>query len=177
MASTPTRLMTFAEFEQLPDPVDGRLELRHGEVMKVPPAKLKHALAQERLRDLLKQAAGGAGSVHVELGIRVLPDGNYRTVDVAYAPKERWAQQDPEGYFIGAPELVVEVLSPSNTATEMRDRKKLCLENGCIEFWVVDLALREVEVSTRDGRGVTYTSGQEIPLFFGGSIAVDAIFS
>jgi Uma2 family endonuclease len=77
-----------------------------------------------------------------------------------------------------SPELVIEVLSPSNTAAEMRAKKKLCLENGSQQFWVVDKVHREVEVSTPDGRTVTYKAGQRIPLFFaaGKSISVDAIF-
>lgn len=169
--------MTFAEFEQLPTPQDGRLELRHGELVKVPPAKLKHAIAQEKLRKLLERAAAGAGSVYVKLGFRILPDREYRIADVVCATNDRWAQQDPEGYFTGAPDLVIEILSRSNTAAEMRDKKKLCLENGSMEFWIVDLNLREIEVSTRDGRFVTYKSGQEIPLFFDGHVAVDAIFA
>ena len=83
---------------------------------------------------------------------------------------------------MGSPDLVVEVLSPSNTETEIRDKQKLCLETGSREFWIVDTDLREVEVSTSGGQTVTYKSGQEIPLFFvenpgGGRLAVDAIFS
>jgi Uma2 family endonuclease len=169
--------MTFAEFEQLPTPEDGRLELRHGEVVKVPPPKLKHAIIQENLRELLKHAAAGAGRVFLEFGFKALPDGEYRIADVVFIAEDRWNQRKDGSYFIDAPDLVIEVLSPSNTATEMRDRKKVCLENGSVEFWIVDFALREIEVSTRDGHSVTYKSGQEIPLFFGGSVAVDAIFA
>jgi Uma2 family endonuclease len=32
------------------------------------------------------------------------------------------------------PELVIELISPSNTAAELREKKKLCLENGSREF-------------------------------------------
>jgi hypothetical protein len=42
---------------------------------------------------------------------------------------------------------------------------------------VVDGDHGETEVSTPDGHTVTYKSGQEIPLFFGGTLSVDAIFS
>ena len=79
----------------------------------------------------------------------------------------------------GAPKLVIEVLSPSNTVAEIIDKKTLCLENGSHEFWVVDIEHRQVEVSTPDGRGKTYKSGQHIPLFFAADaqLAVDAIFS
>jgi hypothetical protein len=63
-------------------------------------------------------------------------------------------------------ELAAEVLSPSSTAVEMRDRRSICLENGCLEFW------------TPDGHSVTSRGGQQIPLFFavGSKLAVDVIF-
>ena len=78
---------------------------------------------------------------------------------------------------MGAPDLVVEVLPPSNTAADMLDKRNLCLKNGSREFWVVDVDHRQVEVSTPDGHAITYKAGNEIPLFFGGRIPVDAIFS
>jgi len=169
--------MTFAEFEQLPWPDSVRYELRHGELVKVPPPKHGHFLIQQMLRDLLDRAAAGQGRAYTEAAFRALPDGEYRVADVAYASKERWVQQDTEGAFSGAPDLVIEVLSPSNTAAEMLDRRTLCLENGAREFWLVDAGHRQVEVSTPDGHTVTYKTGQEISLFFGGSVPVDAIFS
>ncbi len=58
----------------------------------------------------------------------------------------------------------------------MIDKERLCLENGAREFWVVDIDHRLVRVSTPDGLTVTYKDGQEIPLLFGGKLAVDAIF-
>ncbi len=177
MATTPTRLMTFAEFERLPWPRDCRYELRHGELFKVPPPKYKHFLLQQKLRELLQEAAGAAGKAYTEVGFRARPEGEFRIADVAYAANERWAQPDPEGYFTGAPDLLIEILSRSNTAAEMLDKRNLCLENDCREFWVVDLDHRQVEVSTPDGHTITYKSGQEIPLFFGGRLATHAIFS
>ncbi len=85
---------------------------------------------------------------------------------------------DLEDNIRGAPDLVIEVLSPSNSASEIYDRENLCLENGAREFWVVDPDRRQVKVSTQDGRTVTYQSGQEIPLqLFGNArMALDAIF-
>lgn len=177
MASTPTRLMTFAEFEQLPDPRDGRYELRRGELVKVPPPKYGHSLIHDILRELLTNAAAGAGRAFVEFGFRPKGNRDYRIADVAYAARERLARQNPQGYFEGAPDLVIEIISPANTMAEMLDRKILCLENGAREFWLVDAGHRQVEVSTPDGHTITYKTGQEIPLFFGGRIPVDAIFS
>jgi Uma2 family endonuclease len=104
-----------------------------------------------------------------------LPEHECWGADVAYLTRARWDSIDK--YLMGAPELVIEVLSPSNTMAKLRDKRKICLETGSREFWIVDTDLREVEVSTPGGHSVTYKSGQEIPLFFGGSIAVDEIFS
>ena len=178
MATTTTKLMTFAEFEQLPNPREGfRLELRHGELFQVAPPKLDHSRVQWQIRRLLERAAGDAAIVTTEFGFRPTPENNYLISDVTLASMERWNSTDPEGYFSGAPEIVIEVLSPSNTATEMLDKRNICLENGSREFWVVDTDHRQVEVSTPDGHTITYKSGQEIPLFFGGSLAVGAIFT
>ena len=179
MASTPTKIMTFAEAENLPDPQQGHYELHHGALVEVSIPKANHYIIQLQIQSLLVQSAGDSGKVGIEFGFRALPEYEYRRADVAYLAMSRFKSVDPKGYFEGAPDLVIEVLSPSNTATEIRDKKKLCLENGSREFWTVDIDHREVEVSTPDGHAVTYTVGQQIPLFFapGAYIPVDAIFS
>jgi Uma2 family endonuclease len=178
-SSTTTRLTTFAEFDRLPNLKGGHHELHHGEVIEVSPPKHGHLRAQRRLWRLLEAAAGQAGEVEIEVGYRPVPEHEYWVADVVFVTRERWDQVPDTGNLQGAPELVIEVLSPSNTASEIRDKKKMCLENGSQEFWVVDRNQREVEVSTPDGHTVTYKSGQEIPLFFapGAQINVDAIFS
>jgi Uma2 family endonuclease len=177
LAITPTRLMTFAEFEKLPDDAQGyRYELHHGELVKVAPPENRHFLIQQMLRDLLDQAAAGAGRAYTEVGFRPLPEHEYLIADVAYLSYELLAKYGDQEYFQGVPELVIEVLSPSNTPKQIADKRTLCLSNGGLEFWVVDGDQHQVEVSTPDGRIVTYKSGQEIPLRFGGRLAVAAIF-
>jgi Uma2 family endonuclease len=177
VASSTTRLMTVAEFEQLPDTDACRYELQHGELVTLAPPKLRHSRVQQTIRDLLQNAAAEAGSTYVELGFRPLPEYEFRYADVAWASRQQWGNQDFNSYFRGVPELVVEVLSPSNTVAEMIEKEKLCLENGGREFWVIDIDHLLVRVSTPDGHTVTYKDGQEIPLLFGGKLAVNAIFS
>ena len=176
MASIPTRMMTVAEFDQLPESPSCSYELRHGELFQVTRPVLKHVFVQKRLMALL-DSAGASGSALMEVGFRPLSEHELRVADVAYASEQRWSEQDPGGHFRGVPEIVIEVLSPSNTAAEMLDKEQICLENGGREFWVVDIDRRQVKVSTPDGRTVAYKSGQEIPLLFGGYLAVNAILS
>ncbi len=178
MAATSTKLMTFAEFEQRTRPSGVRHELRHGELVQVAPLKNRHFLIQQVLRDLLDGAAAGDGRAYTEVGFRALPEYEYRTADVAYLSAEELARHRAQDYLMGAPDLVIEVLSPSNTAQEMLDKEQVCLENGSREFWVVDAGRRQVRVSTSDGRVVTYKAGQQIPLVFapGKHLSVNAIF-
>ena len=143
--------MTFAEFEQLPEPQGYRLELHRGEPVQVPPPKNPHFVVQQTLRDLLANAAGTNGRVVTEVGFRAHSEFEFRIADVAYFSRESWAIFQTESYFKGAPELVIEVLSPSNTASEMLEKESLCLENGAREFWIVDMDHRLVKVSTPDG--------------------------
>ena len=169
--------MTFAEFEKLPD--NGRrYELRQGELVEMPPPKHGHKLIEMKLLRLLEAPAGSAGVISIEVGFRIVEEETYYVADVIYVDRERWNQIPADGYMIDAPELVVEVVSPSNTAREMRDKRRSCLMHGAREFWIVDPKTKEVEVCTPDGRSMTYKPGQALPLFFapGSTLAIDSIF-
>jgi Uma2 family endonuclease len=170
--------MTVEEFRALPETGPFYYELRHGDIVRVTRPKLRHHLLQDRLVELLRAGAPAGTYVSMEVAFRALPEYELRVADVAVVSKDRFEQADPNDNFRGAPDLVIEVLSPSNTAAEMFDKEKLCLENGCSEFWIVDGALRQVKVSTPDGITTTFSAGQEIPLrVFGGCVLkVDAIF-
>jgi Uma2 family endonuclease len=180
MANTTTHLMTVAEYEQIPERNEGfYYELHHGELVKVCFPKTRHYKTQWRLYELLAGVTGSAGFVGIEIAFRPLPEHEVWGADVAFVSKERWQRIDPDGYLLGSPELVIEVLSPSNTADEIQDKEKTCLEGGCREFWVVNEKRRQVKVTTPDGVTKTYHEGQQIPLtlFGAGSLAVSAIFT
>ncbi len=126
MSETTTRLMTVEEFRQLPETGPFYYELRHGELVQVTRPKLKHHKIQRRLRRLLEGPAGEAGVVEPEVAFRALPEHELRVADVAFVSKERWHRSGEEDNLRGAPELVIEVLSPSNTDDRtLRQRKAL----------------------------------------------------
>jgi Uma2 family endonuclease len=178
MGATTTKLMTFAEFEKLPDEVCRRHELRHGELVEVAEPKFKHLIMQRGVVQLLTAVCPPGAFVTTGFGFRVLPEYEYRRADVAYLSPERFAAAKGSDYFQGAPGMVIEILSPSNTKAEMRERAALCLANGCLEFWVLGQEKRRITISTPDGVTVAYHSGQVIPLrLFGDvSLPVDRIF-
>ena len=179
MGATTTRLMTFAEFEKVPDSQSCRYELRHGELVSMLPPVHRHVWLQRRIRRLLEARPPEGDIVEKEMPFRLMPDHEYWIADVAYMTRATWERIDPKGYLDCAPELVVEILSPSNTAAEMNDRKKTFLESGCREFWLVDAVNRQVDVSTPDGVTTTYRAGQAIPLplLGSGALPADDIFN
>jgi Uma2 family endonuclease len=87
-----------------------------------------------------------------------------RAADVAVISRERWAAVDPNDNLRGAPELVVEVKSPSNTPGRLRELVALCLANGSVECWIVDQEKKSVSVFQRDGAAVAYGIGDALPL-------------
>lgn len=179
MATTPIRLMTVEAFRQLPEPVGGLdYELRHGELVPVSRPKPKHHDVQTNLVDLLRPLIRQPGYLSMEAPFRAIPEHDLRAADVAFVAIERWRKALEAGDLFGAPDLVIEVLSPSTTASEMYDREQLCLDSGCQEFWVADIERRQVRVATPGGPARLYRSGQEIPLATcgGGLLAVELIF-
>ncbi|HET7910965.1 MAG TPA: Uma2 family endonuclease [Pseudolabrys sp.] len=170
--------MTVAEFEKLPAPPGGYYELRHGEAVLVPPPQKLHNRVRRRLFLLLEARLRSGGYVDVEVGFRPAPEHNILVADVAFVSAERWAAIGDHEWLSGSPELVIEVLSPSNSAKEMNDKEQLCLGSEGQQFWAVDPDLRLVKVTTRDGLTRTYRGGATISLadFGGETITVDSIF-
>lgn len=58
-----------------------------------------------------------------------------RAADVGWFSSERFSQIAGQTVFEMAPEICVEVLSPSNTPEEMREKKLLYFEAGAEEVW------------------------------------------
>jgi Uma2 family endonuclease len=151
---------TFDEFLNLPDPPSGHLELHHGQVILVPPRKHRHAEIQQALLELLLPLTRGKGLLTIEFPFRA-PGHEAWQADVGFVREDRRA--GITDYLMGAPDLVIEVLSPSNTVDEINDKMDVCMANGCLSFWVVDPKRRLVSVTEGD---VTrqYRASASIPL-------------
>jgi len=140
-------LITVEEYLKLPEPKEGHTELHHGEVVIMPPVKRGHQRRQRRILALLTQVLSEKGVAETETAFRPTPEHEVWQADVAYISFEREAAAGEYEYLTGAPELVVEVLSPSNTVDEIEDKRAICMANGCISFWVVDSKRQQVSVT------------------------------
>ena len=119
-----TTLLTFAEFEKLPDS-PGKRELLDGEIIEMPPATTRHAKIQKRIHARLEPCALDRhfGEVYTQVGFK-LGDRHWVQPDVSLVSPDQDQASDPEGYFEGAPRLAIEVISPANAAESVdQDRE------------------------------------------------------
>lgn len=171
-------LTTVDEYRQLPVRDDVIQELHWGQVVTLTRPQMKHSKVQYRLVELLRPLVAGRGIAAAEIPFRALPEYDLRGADVAYVSRERWDATGDDDNLRGSPELVIEVLSPSNTKEEMREKAALYLSTGGEEFWVVDVKRKTVSVTRRGAGTNVYGLGDSVPLTaFRAEIAVAAIFS
>lgn len=170
-------LMTVQQYHELPPRADVITELHWGQVVTLTRPKMRHAKLQSRLVRLLRPKAEHLGVVESEVAFRALAEYDLRGADVAFVSQQRWEATDDEDNLQGSPELVIEVLSPSNTKREMQEKATLYLATGALEFWIVDARHKNVTVIRREG-ALIYEIGQRIPLqLFGGDLSVSSIFA
>jgi Uma2 family endonuclease len=177
MAALP-QLMSVEQFRQLPED-EFEYELHFGEVVAMTRPKPRHWRLQKRIADLLEARLEAYGHVGVEIPFRLLPEFDLRAADVAVISHARMEAMDLDDDLRGAPELVIEVKSPSNTDRQLLQRAIFCLSRGAMEFWIVDTVRKSVTVLHPDGVPAVFAAGDSISLaaFGGGELAVDEIFA
>jgi len=171
-------LMTVEQFDALPERQDVFEELHWGLLVTLPRPKAWHVKLQMKLTQLLQPAAAERGYIVMELPFRAVAEYDLRAADVAFVSKSRWDEVN-DGYLFGPPELVIEIISPSNTESQLREYAALCLANGCQEFWAVDHKARTVTVTNKNGDAARYSAGMNVPtkLLGGAGLAVDQVFA
>jgi Uma2 family endonuclease len=114
--------------------VEGRIETdRHGRIIMSPPPAPRHGSYQSEIAYLLRSLMP-RGRVLTECPISTA-DG-VKAADVAWASPECMRALGARVCFPRAPEICVEVLSPSNTDAEMQEKSALYFNAGAKEVWM-----------------------------------------
>jgi Uma2 family endonuclease len=137
---------------------DRRLELVDGQVVEMGPPGGIHgrvvALISGRLLEHLSRAGGGqvlTGDVGFVLNLPSDPE-RVRAPDIAFVSSARLPGGEvPEGFLTGAPDLVVEVLSPSDNPLDVQQKVRDFLEAGSALVWIVAPRAKTVTVYRPDG--------------------------
>jgi Uma2 family endonuclease len=144
------KLITAEKLLAMPD--DGfRYELVRGELRKMPPAGSEHGYLAMRIASRLERHAdaNGLGRVYAaETGFKLASDPDtVRAPDTAFVSRERVEEAGRvAGYWPGAPDLAVEVVSPGDTHAQVVEKALAWLEAGCRMVLVADPERRTVTV-------------------------------
>lgn len=141
-------LLTVEDFVRLPESIgeqDVRYELVEGELITVSPGMLPHNLVRDKSLIVLRPFVDNRklGVVVAEQAFHLF-EGTIRVPDVAFVRSGREVATDRP--IEGAPDLAVEVASPSNTPREIDRRTSDYFAAGCRRVWVVYPEDREVYI-------------------------------
>jgi Uma2 family endonuclease len=141
--------LTIEEFERLPDE-DCRMELVRGVVVREPRARFEHGRKHADVVYVLRRHVEEhpVGKVcGAETGFILSTDPpTVRAPDAAFVAAARIPAGGVEGFFPGAPDLAVEIVSPSSTASDIQAKVFDYLDAGARLVWVVYPETRTVAV-------------------------------
>jgi Uma2 family endonuclease len=138
--------VSYADLERWPE--DGRrYELYDGEVYVVPSPLPLHQIVSARLHLALTEYANQHGSIvlYAPLDI-VLTEYDVVQPDLLFFSRERQTLIDPRKVTRHAPDLTIEILSPSTAGNDRGRKMQLLARHGVREYWLVDPDAVRIEV-------------------------------
>ncbi len=175
------RKFTYEDYRNTPDSI--RYELLDGELVEMPSPKEIHQRLVLSLGTLFNifVSTRNLGRVYIAPFDVVLSDTIVVQPDVMFVSNER-SHIITEDNIRGAPDLVVEILSPSNVRNDTEVKREFYERHGVKEYWIFDPYARNItvlllgengyEISGIYGEGQTLTS----PTLPGFSLNMDDIF-
>lgn len=150
------RKMTEEEFMHLPD--DGRkYELVNGEVQQVPSGHKHDIIGAGIIIKLGAHTKGHDYLASAQAGFRMV-NGNIRSSDAAFTLKERLPEGPSEGFEAFAPDLAIEIVSPSESMPDLLIKVAEYFASGAQQVWLLFPEQTRVNL---------YTSPFDVQILFG----------
>jgi Uma2 family endonuclease len=141
--------ITWHDVQQLPD--DGkRREAIQGELYVTPAPSVRHQRVSRSLERALYPIVldTGLGEVlHAPLGVEFPVSGEGVQPDIIVVSRAR-SGIVAESWIRGAPDIVIEILSPTTAHRDRGIKLQLYQRQGVAQYWIVDLEAGAVEVWT-----------------------------
>ena len=182
---TTTKLRTKLTYEDyLNTPDDERYELIDGELIMSPSPRWAHQDADMKIGSILhtfvkRRNLGVVCSAPFDV---VLSDTDVVQPDLLFVSRER-LHIITEHNIQGAPDLSIEILSPSTSARDRGYKRDLYAKHGVKEYWQVDTDAKRITVLSLNAHGdydvvAVYGVGQTLtsPLLPGFALNLDEIF-
>ena len=164
--SRPEIPFTYEDYKTLTASTDQRYELIDGDLYMAPSPTVTHQVISMNLVFLLEQHARETrcGRVLAAPLDVVLGEGDKRSVvqpDILFISNER-ENVVTEVEIAGAPDLIVEILSPGTAARDRGLKRALYARSGVREYWIVNPKLESIEVFSLGTRGYELSERYEL---------------
>ncbi len=104
------------------------------------------------------------GLVFTDVGFRLAEDPDtVRGPDIAFVSASRLRSGFPRGFFPGAPDLAVEVVSPGDKAGELQEKIREYLSSGVRLVWLADPRSQTVTAYRPSGEAHVYSGEEPVP--------------
>ena len=174
-------ILTLREFEKLPE--DGNLhELNEGALVLMTHPKYRHMAVSHKVLRALQEflTTHRVGEAYIEMAYLLAEDpATLRVPDVSFLRSERLSGVGDDEYLRGAPDLAVEVVSPSNPKMDLEQKIRQYQTAGVAFIWALYPDRRCVDVFDAVRKIATLHEGDtlEAPsLFPGWSVPVAELF-
>ena len=141
----------------------GKLDLDRWGRIVVSPVNTEHGGLAGELSHLLRLQLGGR--TLVEVGVRT-KEGVFAP-DVAWCSEGYWNERREQSPLEVAPELCVEIASPSNTLLDLRTKAKAYIDVGAMESWILFLRSKRIEYYGTGGVIQTSSFPVDLSTLFG----------
>ncbi|MBN9617710.1 MAG: Uma2 family endonuclease [Acidobacteriales bacterium] len=123
----------------------------NGEILVMTPAGSRTSKINMRIGRLLDEwaEADGRGVAFDSNGGFTLPDGSMRAADAAWVALPRWkalSDADQSRYAPLCPDFVIELRSPTDSLSELREKMQQWIANGAQLAWLIDPIERAVSI-------------------------------
>ena len=151
---TPNPIIKFTCEDYLNTPEDKRYELLDGELVTIPtPGELHQRISAQLGWRLVQFASENSlGRVYNAPFDVVLSDMDVVQPDLLFVSNARGHIITPEN-IQGAPDLVIEILSPSTATRDRTFKRTLYARHGVKEYWMVDTTAKDITVLLLGDRG------------------------
>jgi Uma2 family endonuclease len=165
------QIFTYDDITRLPE---GNYEIIDGERHDMTPTGFEHGKFEWQLAELLDRHLKDKGNISVgEVGVLISKNPlRIRAADVVYISKEK-APQSPKGILEIPPDLIIEIISESNTAWEITDKVKDYLSIGVERIILIDPLTQTVSLYQKGKKeALLYNFDEDVTLIEGVTIKI-----
>lgn len=158
-------------------------QLIEGELIMTPAPNPRHQIISANLFKKLADFVNGKGMgviLYSPIDVYLGRENAYQP-DIVFISKDRQDIIQEDGIY-GAPDLVIEILSPSTARYDLREKFRIYEKYGVKEYWIVDPEITSIEIYTKEREHfslITRAEGKgevESVLLKGFRLTLDEIF-